>query len=154
VARVTGTSASDISTPSLYSLNMDGEISVVGDEPLVEGLRMTLRMRRDFTVTDADRLLAAARTAYRELNPEASEDRAAGMVTSAADALYTLLERVGVLGDGVDDVLAEYAIDGLGIGGQVSEVTFDDPFPLPLGPCHFGVDHDVFALPDRRRAAS
>jgi hypothetical protein len=126
---------------------MVDEITVVGDDPLVDGMRITLRLRRDFTVTDAQTLLAAAKRAYRELDPDATEERAAQMVTCAADAIYTLLERAGILGGAVDEVLAGYAPEGLDIGGQAAEVTFDEPFPLPLGRCRFGADRDVFALP-------
>src|SRR5690348_13971026 len=60
---------------------------VIGDDPLVDGMTLSLRLRRDFSVTDASRLLTTARRFYLELNPDSRGDDAAEMVTSAADAL-------------------------------------------------------------------
>ncbi|WP_171064418.1 hypothetical protein [Actinomadura soli] len=45
------------------------------------------RLRRDFTVADADRPLAAACRIYVALNPGTGAAEAIGAVTSAADAL-------------------------------------------------------------------
>ena len=36
---------------------------IVGDEPLADGMHLAVRIRRDFTVSDAARMLAAARSA-------------------------------------------------------------------------------------------
>ena len=124
---------------------------MVGDEPLVNGMALSVRLRRDFTVTDADRLLAAARRLYRELHPGTSVDEAAGMVTCAADALFVILEHAGVLGDATDSRLADRAADGLGTGGWRAHVVVGEPAPLPPGPradCLRG--DDVFALPSLR----
>lgn len=71
------------------------------------------RLRRDFTVTDAARLLTAARTAYALANPGASPQDAAAAVTSAADAMFTILESEGILGRAVDHALAARLGDGL-----------------------------------------
>jgi hypothetical protein len=65
--------------------------AVVGDEPLVDGMNISVRIRT-VTVTDADRRLAEARHMYRELHQGTSADTAAVMVTCAADALYMVLE--------------------------------------------------------------
>jgi hypothetical protein len=51
---------------------MPGDDSMIGDDPLANGMALSLRLRRDFTVNDADRFLTAARRIYRELNPDTS----------------------------------------------------------------------------------
>jgi hypothetical protein len=122
---------------------------VSGNEPLADGMHIAFRLRQDFTVTDAKRLLAHAREAYLELEPGASEQRAAEMVASAADAIFTLLERDGVIGNAIDAALASHADQGLAQGGSRAQVSFNEPHQLPHGPrqdCFFG-HLDVFALP-------
>lgn len=121
--------------------------AVTGDEPLVNGMRIALRLRRDFVVTDAEQLLAAARRAHRQLNPGTTEQDAAEAVTCAADAVFTLLEQAGLLGNAMDTTLTAYETEGLALGGWRAQVTFDDPRPLPPGPDCFN-DRDVYALPD------
>ena len=51
-------------------------------------MALSLRLRRDFTVTDAGHLLETARRVYRELNPGTSAAEAAGMVTGAAEVRH------------------------------------------------------------------
>lgn len=127
-------------------------IEVVGDDSLADGMRVAVRLRRDFVVTDAGRLLAAGRQAYVRLNAGASEQDAAQAVTCAADVVFTLLEAAGLIGSPADAALAAYEFDGLTLGGQRAQVTFDDPWPLPVGPdC---VERDVFALPPASRTES
>lgn len=121
---------------------------MIGDDPLVNGMGLSLRLRRDFTVSDADRLLATARRVYRELNPGTSTEEACAMVSSAADALFVLLEHAGLLGDAVDSRLAGYTAGGLAVGGWRAQVVLNEPDPLsprPRGDCLHG--GDVFALP-------
>ncbi|GIE78824.1 hypothetical protein Aph02nite_47740 [Actinoplanes philippinensis] len=123
-------------------------------EPLADGMNLSLRLRRDFTVTDAARLLTAARRTYRDLNPDAGSDTADTMVTGAADALYVVLEHAGLIGDATDDRLATYRDDGLDPGGWRAEVVTGDPWPLAPGPlsnCVIPVD-DLFALPPDRNS--
>jgi hypothetical protein len=134
-----------------YRVRVSADFEVIGDDPLVDGMRIAVRFRRDFVVTDAERLLAAARGAFIELNPGATDDDAVAAVTCAADAVYTVLERDGLFGDGADDALTLRASDGLVCGGSIAQVTFDDPQPLPVGGCFFGVQGDVFALPPGSR---
>jgi hypothetical protein len=62
-----------------------GDDGVIGDDPLVNGMSLSVGLWRDFTVTDADRLLATARRTYRELNPGASAEEASQMVSCAGD---------------------------------------------------------------------
>jgi hypothetical protein len=126
---------------------VSANIEVTGDDPLVDGMRIAVRFRRDFVVTDADRFLAAARRAFVELNPGATDDDAAAVVKCAADAVFTVLERDGLLGHAVDEKLAARASDGLDRHGSIEQVTFNDPQQLPVGGCFFGVHDDVFALP-------
>jgi hypothetical protein len=111
-------------------------------------MNLSIRLRRDFIVADADRLLAAARRAFHELNPGTSTEQAFEMVTSAADALFVLLEHAGLLGDLIDSQLAAYNTEGLAIGGWRAQVVLNEPRPLsprPRGDCLRS--DDVFALP-------
>jgi hypothetical protein len=121
---------------------------VIGDEPLEDGMHLAIRIRRDFMITDAQRVLDAARTAYRELNPGSSEAEAAQSVSSAADAVFAILERVGVLGSEADNALAARATDGLASQGQRAQVTINENRRLPAGPDCFA-DYDIFALPNQ-----
>ncbi|MBX6748552.1 MAG: hypothetical protein IRY85_02595 [Micromonosporaceae bacterium] len=125
---------------------MGYDIGIVGDEPLADGMNISLRYRRDFVVTDAARLLEAARAAYRELHPEATPEDAVAMVTCAADAIFTILERDGLLGDAIDARLAERERDGLKLGGARAQVVVNEPEPLPPG-WECVRTGDVFALP-------
>jgi hypothetical protein len=95
---------------------MDHDI-IAGDEPPVDGMHIVVRLRRDFTVTDAVKLLAAARAAYSRANPGTGPQDAAAAVTSAADAIFTILESEGLLGPAADRTLADGARDGLRPGG-------------------------------------
>lgn len=108
-------------------------------------MRVSFRLRRDFTVTDAPRLLAEARRAYLRLTPGATEQDAAAEVTCAADVVFVLLEEAGLIGGAADAALATYESLGLEVGGHRSQVIPDEPWPLhPRGDC---LRHDVFALP-------
>ena len=122
------------------------EITMVGDDPLVDGMSISVRMRRDFTVTNAARFLAAARRAYRELHPDADANEANTMVMCAADAVFTVLEHAGLLGHTVEDRLARGVPDGLALGGRRAQFTVNEPDPLPPGYDCFRTG-DVFALP-------
>jgi hypothetical protein len=119
---------------------------VVGGKPLADGMLISVRMRRDFVVADAERFLRAARRAYVDMTGGTEAD-AAQMVTCAADAIFAFIERAGMTGHALDDFL-EAAADGLTIGGQIAHVTMDQDQPLPTGRCWFGYNvDDVFALP-------
>jgi hypothetical protein len=122
------------------------DVEVVGDDPLVDGMSISVRLRRDFTVTDAGRLLVAGRRMFRELHPAAGAADAAAMVACAADALFMVLEHAGLIGDLVDDRLAGHESDGLAVAGWRAQVTVNEPSPRPAGPdcLHTG---DVFGLP-------
>jgi hypothetical protein len=67
-------------------------------------------------------------------------------VTSAADAIFTLLERDGVIGSAVDAKLADRAEHGLEAGGWCAQVTTNERLRLPSGSDCFDRG-DVFALP-------
>jgi hypothetical protein len=127
---------------------MSGDGDVVGDDSLVNGMVLSLRLRHDFTVTDADRLLTTARRIYRELHPDTSPDEACEMVASAADALFTILEHVGLVSDRTDDRLADHAENGLAMGGWRAQVVINEPEPLAPGPRSNCLrTGDLFALP-------
>jgi hypothetical protein len=138
-----------------YRVGVSGDDGVIGDDPLVDGMGLSVRLRRDFTVTDADRLLATARRIHRDRNPGTSAEEARTMVSCAADALFVILEDAGVLGDEAESRLAGYERDGLAVGGWRAQVVPNEPWPLspePRRDCLHG--GDVFALPadesDRR----
>jgi hypothetical protein len=137
---------------------VSGDDGVIGDDPLVDGMSLSLRLRRDFTVTDADRLLATARRIHRERNPGGGAEEARMVVSCAADALFVILEEAGLLGDAADGRLAGHAGDGLAVGGWRAQVVPNEPRPLsphppsphppsphPRSDCLQG--GDVFALP-------
>lgn len=132
---------------------MSSDDCTIGDDPLVDGMALSLRLRRDFTVTDADRLLLTARRIYRELNPDTSADEANGAVTCAADALFVILEHVGLLGDEADDRLSRHTTDELAIGGWRAQIVLGEPAPLSPAPRSDCLRGDVFALPPRERRA-
>lgn len=124
---------------------MDHE-NIAGNEPPVDGMHVVVRLRRDFTVTDAAKLLAAARAAYTRDNPGTGPQDAEAAVTSAADAVFTILESRGLLGAADDRALAGSAGDGLQPGGWRAQVTLNEAYRLPSGWACFE-DGDVFALP-------
>ena len=127
---------------------MSPDDGVIGDDPLVAGMRLSLRLRRDFVITDPDRLLAAARDVYRELTPGADVGQAQATVTGAADALFVILEHAGLLGEVVDERLASHAPNGLALGGSRAQIVINEPAPLAPGPRTDCLrEKDVFALP-------
>jgi hypothetical protein len=83
--------AASILATSIASYRVCVSIEVTGDDPLADGMRVAVRLRRDFVIADAGRLLAAGRRAYVRLNPGASEQDAAEAVTCAADVVFALL---------------------------------------------------------------
>lgn len=130
---------------SLTVTSMDHD-NIAGDEPPIDGMHIVVRLRRDFTVTDAVKLLAAARTAYTRANPGTGPQDAAAAVTSAADAIFTILESEGLLGPAAERALADCARDALQPGGWRAQVTLNEAHRLPSGSACFD-DGDVFALP-------
>ncbi|HJP74351.1 MAG TPA: hypothetical protein VJ914_08785 [Pseudonocardiaceae bacterium] len=59
----------------------------------VEGVTISIRVRRDLVVVDPERFLAAAQAACRELNPDVTEAGARDAVANAYDAVYALIDR-------------------------------------------------------------
>jgi hypothetical protein len=59
----------------------------------IEGMTISIRTRQDVVVVDPQQFLAAARRAYRELNPDIAEEAAAEAVVSVHDAVHALLDR-------------------------------------------------------------
>jgi hypothetical protein len=121
---------------------------VLGDEPLRDGMKISVRIRRDFAITDADRVLTTARRLYLEMNPQVSPEDAAAAVRCAADALFVILEHHGVLGDSVDERLATEETSGLEPWGWAAQAVPNEPAPLLPGPRSNCLrDEDMFALP-------
>jgi hypothetical protein len=109
-------------------------------------MHIVIRLRRGFTVTDAARLLAAARAAYARASPGTGPQDAAAAATSAADAIFTILGTDGLLEHATDPALAARASDGLQPGGWRAQVTLDEAHRLPRGTACTD-NGDVFALP-------
>jgi hypothetical protein len=120
--------------------------NVIDNDPLIDGMRISVRFRRDFLVIDAAKVLAAGRRAFLDLNPTASEEDAEEHVTCAADAVFALLDR--------DGITSEQDAIGLAGRGYREQLTFDDPHPLPHPPSCFEGDADFFALPPSRSPSS
>jgi hypothetical protein len=113
---------------------MSDDLSDTGDDPLVNGMSLSVGLRRDFTVIDAYRLLATTRRTHRELNSGPSAKEACQVVFCAADALFVILEHAGLLGDAVDSRLAGYTPSGLSVGGWPAQVVLNKPYPLSPRP--------------------
>ncbi|QIS08593.1 hypothetical protein [Nocardia arthritidis] len=130
---------------------MSGADGMIGDEPLADGMEISLRYRLDLRVTDARRLLAAARRAYLELNPDATAAEAQGEVRCAAEAIGEILAHAGLFGDGeVHRRLESRVDDGVEVGGWAARICVDEPYPLspsPLGNCLRG--DEIFEVPAR-----
>ena len=62
--------------PVCLTVSVMKDDGIAGDEPLADGMHIAVRVRRDFTVTDAGRLLAAARAAYVQVNSGTTADEA------------------------------------------------------------------------------
>jgi hypothetical protein len=118
---------------------VDDDSSLIGFDPLVDGMRITLRLRRDLTVNDAAAVLAAGRRAFLDLHPDIEAHTVEEHVTCAADAVYALLDRDGVMSD--------HREVGLVSGGFREQLSFNDPLPLPDPPHCFDGHVDYFALP-------
>lgn len=130
---------------SPYRVGVSDDGTILGDDPLTDGMHISVRLRRDFVVTDAARLLATARRVFLELNPTATAADAEAAVANAADAVFTILESDGLLGDTLDARLAAREADGLGPAGWRAQLIANEPDPLRPGwDCLRG---DVFALP-------
>ncbi|MEV1120064.1 hypothetical protein AB0I91_33870 [Actinosynnema sp. NPDC049800] len=125
------------------------------DEPSspVAGMTISVRTRRDVVVVDPERFLAAARAAYRELNPGLTDAEVAEAVADVTDAAYALIDRDGDL---VPDpahagrpplpgVRVPDRPDGLSPAGRVQELVLDEPQPLQDYGCF--LPEDVFARP-------
>ncbi len=96
-------------------------------------MNIAIRLSREFTVTDAGLLLAAAQAACAREDPGATAREAETVVTSAADAIFTILESGGPLGLAADRALAVHAVHGLEPGGCRAQVTFNESRRLPAG---------------------
>jgi hypothetical protein len=65
-------------------------------------MHVAVRLRHDFTITEAQELLALARAAYVERNSGSTERDAEEAVRAVADVMFTILEHDGLLGDAAD----------------------------------------------------
>lgn len=122
------------------------EVPVASEEAPADGMHVAIRLRHDFVITDAGKLLAAARAAYAGQNRGCTGQEADESVTAVADVVFTILEKDGLVGDAAEATLALHAGDGLKPGGWRAQVTVNELRPLPAGPdcLQYG---DVFALP-------
>ncbi|MFE2406944.1 hypothetical protein ACFXDE_01235 [Kitasatospora sp. NPDC059408] len=127
--------------------------------PPVAGMTISVRTRRDVVVVDPERFLAAARAAFRELYPGATEQDARRHVLDVTDAVDVLLERDGVLAPGLRDAGAGRCgplpgrrvldrPDGLSPAGEIQQIVLGDPEPLQdIVLSQFAEGRDLFALP-------
>jgi hypothetical protein len=122
------------------------EHAVIGDDALVDGMHVTMRLRHDFTITDAQQLLAAARAACVADNTEASRRDAEEAVTGLSDVMFTLLERDGLVRETAETTLASHASCGLKTDGWRAQVTINETRHLERGQECFD-QGDIFALP-------
>jgi hypothetical protein len=124
-------------------------------------MTISVRSRRDVVIMDPERFLAAARQAYRDLNPQVSEDDVINEITDIHDAVHAILDRDGQLaadalrppgmptvgpggrrpGDRVTD-----RPDGLSPAGWVQWVVRDE---VPLHDRGCFLPRDPFRLPER-----
>ncbi|MFF2525201.1 hypothetical protein [Streptomyces liangshanensis] len=122
------------------------------------GMRVSVRIRQDVVIADPERFLAAARAAYRELSPDATEETAAEDVRDVHDAVFALLGRFGGLAAGSPDTTPPARAgaptparpdglrpDGLRPAGEFTQVVLDDPRSLAEYGCF--PPEDPFALP-------
>ncbi|MHA6762624.1 hypothetical protein [Streptacidiphilus sp. PAMC 29251] len=116
------------------------------------GMTISVRTRQDVVIVDPERFLASARDAYRELDPDATEESAAQNVHDVHDAVFVLLERFGRLV--ADTPLSLVGLpgqrelgrsDGLSPAGELRQVVLNDPQPLQDYGCF--LPEDPFALP-------
>jgi len=124
--------------------------AVRGDDGLADGMHVVIRLRHDFTVTNARQLLSAAQNAYVLDNQGVTQNDAAEAVTSVSDVIFTLLEQDGILGAGAEAQLASHAGDGLRTDGWRAQVSINEPMQLSAGWDCFD-QGDVFALPPPER---
>ena len=133
-----------------YGVGVRSDITVIGDDPLVDGMTISVRMRRDFVVTDAARLMATARRIYLDLNAQATPDEAAMNITCAADALFMILEADDQWSEATEARLAARDADGLRTQGGCAQFVPHEPRPLSVGGYNCFRDEDLFALPPKR----
>ncbi|GAA1023417.1 hypothetical protein Aple_089170 [Acrocarpospora pleiomorpha] len=120
------------------------------------GMTISVRTRRDVVIMDPARFMTAARTAYRDLHPDVSEEAAAESVTDVYDAVNILLDRLGRLTAdapempiGRDESRRGHRVldrpDGLSPAGEIHQIVLNDPRPLQDYGCF--LPEDPFALP-------
>lgn len=118
-------------------------------------MTISVRTRRDVVVVDPDRFLAAARSAYRELNPDLTDAEVAEAVADVTDAAFALIDRHGDLVTDPDragdpplpGTRLPDRPDGLSPAGRIREVVLDEP-PLQDYGCF--LPDDVFTRPPDR----
>jgi hypothetical protein len=112
---------------------------IVGDEQLSDGMRISVRLRIDFVVDDAARVMESARSLVPADEAET--------ITCGADAVFALLEADGVVEDVLVEKLSGRAADGLTLSGWRAQLVLDEPCALMKYDCLRS--DDVFALPPR-----
>src|SRR5688500_5280506 len=101
-------------------------------------MTISVRTRRDVVVVDPERFMAAARAAYRELNPGLTDAEGAEAVAAGPAAASALIARDGALAPEssragrppLPGVRVPDRPDGLSPAGRVQELVLDEPQPL------------------------
>jgi hypothetical protein len=113
------------------------------------GMTISVRTRQDVVVADPERFFAAARQAYRDVRPEATEADAIAAVQDVHDAVHALIERDGGLV--ADDPAPGWMrppvpdrSDGLSPAGLLRQVVLDEQPTLRDYGCF--LPEDPFAL--------
>ncbi|MEY9874249.1 hypothetical protein ABH931_003743 [Streptacidiphilus sp. MAP12-33] len=120
------------------------------------GMTISVRTREEVVVVDPDRVIAAARAALVEDDPEMTEEQAARHVVDVYDAVDALVEHHG--GRLAPETMSLAQThgrrsgranpDGLDPVGYIRHYAVDDPVPLRhLASCFRVPDHDPFATP-------
>ncbi|WP_204044383.1 hypothetical protein [Acrocarpospora phusangensis] len=127
------------------------------EQPLPQaGMTISVRTRQDVVIVDPARFMATARTAYRDLNPDASDEEVAEQIADVYDAVGILLDRLGRLtpdapaiplgrGGPLPGVRIPDRPDGLSPAGELHHIVLNDPMPLQDYGCF--PPEDPFALP-------
>jgi hypothetical protein len=116
-------------------------------------MTISVRTRQDVVIVDPERFIAAARAAYREADPEATEERAVEVVRDVYDAVWALMDRFGRLtaDEPVTPRLPGQRVldrpDGLSPAGEYKGIVLNDPRPLQDYGCFFPEGYDPFAIP-------
>lgn len=117
--------------------------------PAADGMPVSVRLRHDFVITNATLLMDTARDLFRRRCPEVPAAEVPAHVSTAEDAVYELVEAIGISGlHGTKKTHPKWTAAGLAPQGFAGLVRPNDPGPmLPREQSCFDLG-DPFAVPD------